>query len=198
VKTASEGLSGYDDVFLSNDFFDRTEDNYEYLKRDLDLDNYKNTKSFVYRTRAGATCRPWENERKTLFYNPGTVLDERTKKIENPVIKMDKQSISGVPFGEPARFKLYMTNESEQPEAVYNYFNLYQSETSNPNGARLMVDGMPLSGNGRSIEIQPGKVTEKTLEVYAGEAFDYEGLKVGIVSQNDIEIYQDVVEKIFL
>ena len=192
VKTASEGLSGYDDVFLSNDFFDRTEDNYEYLKRDLDLDNYKNTKSFVYRTRAGATCRPWEGERRTMFYNPETVLDERTKKIENPVIKMDKQSVSGVPFGEPARFKLYMTNESEQPEAVYNYFNLYQSETSNPNGARLMVDGMPLSGNGRSIEIRPGMVTEKTLEVYAGEAFDYEGLKVGIISQNDIEIYQEL------
>ena len=191
VKTASEGLSGYDDVFLSNDFFDRTEDNYEYLKRDLDLDNYKNTKSFVYRTRAGATCRPWENERKTLFYNPGTVLDERTKKIENPVIKMDKQSISGVPFGEPARFKLYLSNESEQPEAAYIYFNLYMNETTNPHGAKLMVDGMPLSGNGRTIEVHPGQVTEKTLEVYAGEAFDYEGLTIGFISLNDVDIYQE-------
>ena len=189
VKTASEGLSGYGvhDVFVSNNFYTQEEDNYKYMKREMDLNDYTTPCSFVYRTRGGATCRPWEGQRVTNFYNPGTVLDERTKKIENPVIKMDKQSISGVPFGEPARFKVYMTNDSEQPEAVYPYFGLFQNEKSNPNGAKLMVDGIPLSGNTRTIDLTPGQVTEKTLEVYAGEKFDYEGLQIGLVSQDDIE-----------
>ena len=194
VKTASEGLSGYgvQDVFVSNNFYEQTKYNYEYLKREMDLKNYTNTTSFVYRTRSGATCRPWEGERKTLFYNPGTTLDERTKKIENPVIKMDKQSISGVPFGEPARFKLYLTNESEQPEAVYPYFDLYQVDKANPKGAKMIIDGVPLTGNARTIEVSPGQITEKTLEVYASEAFDYEGLKIGIISQGDVKIFQEV------
>ena len=120
------------------------------------------------------------------------MLDERTKKIENPVITMDKQSISGVPFGEAARFKIYLTNESEQPEAAYAYFDIYQSERSNPNGAKMMIDGMPLTGNTRTVEVKPGVVTEKTLEVYAGEKFDYEGLKIGSISQGDVNTFQEV------
>ena len=152
-------------------------------------------KSFVYRTRGGATVRPWEDERKTLFYRAGTVLDERTKKIENPVIRMDKQSVSGVPYDQPARFKLYMTNESEQAEAVggaLQYFTLYLDDTSNPKGARLLVDGMPLSRAGMTIKAVPGEVTEKTLEVWAGEDFDYENLKIGIISQGDVQCFQEV------
>ena len=149
------------------------------------------SKSFVYRTRGGATCRPYEGERTTNFYKAGTVLDERTKKIENPVIRMDKQSISGVPFGEPARFKLYLTNESEQPEAAYNFFDLYQVEKSNPKGAKLMVDGLPLTGNARTIEVRPGQVTEKTLEVYASEDFDYENLKISLISLGDVNIFNE-------
>ena len=180
------------DVFVGSNFTEQAAENYEYLKREMSLDDYRYPRGFVYRTRGGATCRPYEDERKSAFYNPGTVIDERTKKIENPVIKMDKQSISGVPFGEPARFKLYLTNDSEQPEAAYNYFYLYQSEKSNPDGAKMLVDGMPLTGDGRTVEVRPGQVTEKTLEVYASEKFDYDSLKIGILSQGDAMIYQEV------
>ena len=192
-QIASTGSLSAMDVFYNNNFFDLESDNKKFLKRNLDLDKeYATPRSFVYRTRGGATCRPWEGERKTLFYDPGKVIDERTKKIENPVITMDKQSLSGVPYGEPARFKLYITNESEQPEASYIYFDLYQSEMTNPDGARMMIDGMPLTGSGRTVEVHPGQVTEKTLEVYAGEKFDYEGLTIGVISQGDINCYQEV------
>ncbi|MDO4200841.1 MAG: LamG domain-containing protein [Bacteroidales bacterium] len=180
------------DVFYNKNFFEQAEDNKDYLKRHLKLEDYDTPRSFVYRTRGGATCRPWEGERTTNFYQPGTVLDERTKKIENPQIKMDKQSLSGVPYGEAARFKIYLTNESEQPEAVYNYFDLYQVEKSNPKGVKMMIDGMPLTGNSRTIEVRPGVVTEKTLEVYAGEDFDYENLEIGIISQGDLNAYSQV------
>ena len=194
VKTSTETMeaAGVMDVFTNANFNSLVDYDKDYLSRDLDLDDISYARSFVYRTRGGATCRPWEGERQTLFYNPGTVMDERTKKIENPVIRMDKQSLSGVPFDEPARFKLYLTNESEQPEAAYNYFDIYQLEKSNPKGAKMLIDGMPLTGNMRTIEVRPGQVTEKTLEVYAGEDFDYEGLKIGIISLSDLNVFQEV------
>jgi hypothetical protein len=180
------------DLFVSQDFWKQVNYDKDYLNREFKTSDFSYPMSFVYRTRGGATCRPWEDERKTKFNRAGTVLDVRTKKIENPQIKMDKQSVSGVPYGEPARFKLYITNESEQPEAAYIYFDLYQADMSNPDGARLMIDGMPLTGTSRTIEVRPGIVTEKTLEVYAGEKFDYEGLRIGIISQEDIDCYSEV------
>ncbi len=187
------------DVFYENIFLNNVDYVEYFLDRDVGSRDIvhlmKQPKGFVYRTRAGATCRPWEGERKTHFYRTGTLLDERTKKIENPIIRMDKQSVSGVPHGEPARFKLYLTNDSEVPEAVYNYFDffdLYQVEKSNAGGVRMLVDGVPLTGNMRTIEMRPGQVTEKTLEVYAGEEFDYEDLTIGLISQNDLNTFSQV------
>ena len=195
VSSVSENVAGplsEEDVFVGSNFWDQVDYNNEYLDREFKTKSFRYPMSFVYRTRGGATCRPWEDERRTKFSRSGTVLDVRTKKIENPIIKIDKQSVSGVPYGEPARFKLYITNESEQPEATYIYFDLYQADMSNPDGAHLMIDGMPLTGTSRTIEVHPGQVTEKTLDVYAGEKFDYEGLRIGIISQEDIDCYSEV------
>ena len=197
----NDGSEGTFEVFSNKNFykaFDKVDDEVTHdIVSYVDVGKVSKSdltypRAFVYRTRGGATSRPWEGERQTVFYRSGTVLDERTKKIENPVIKLDKQSVSGVPIDEPARFKIYLTNESEQPEAVYNYFDLYLVEKSNPKGAKLMIDGMPLTGNMRTIEVRPGQVTEKTLEVYAGEDFDYEGLKIGLISQGDLNCYSQV------
>jgi hypothetical protein len=108
---------------------------------------------------------------------------------------MDRQSISGVPMDEPARFRLYMTNDSEQPEAIggaLQFFTLYLDDASNPKGARLTIDGMPLSRSGITVIAVPGKVTEKTLEVWAGEDYDYENLKIGLISQGDVQCVQEV------
>ena len=195
VSSVSEHVAGplsEEDVFVGSNFWDQVDYNNEYLDREFKTKSFRYPMSFVYRTRGGATCRPWEDERRTKFSRSGTVLDVRTKKIENPIIKIDKQSVSGVPYGEPARFKLYITNESEQPEATYIYFDLYQADMSNPDGAHLMIDGMPLTGTSRTIEVHPGQVTEKTLDVYAGEKFDYEGLRIGIISQDDVDCYSEV------
>ncbi|WP_294746007.1 LamG-like jellyroll fold domain-containing protein [uncultured Prevotella sp.] len=179
------------DVFTNDNFLKQVGYDYEYLDRHFDPKKWQYARSFVYRTRGGATCRPYEGERKTYFYQPGTVLDQATKRIENPIIKLDKQSVSGVPYGEPARFKIYLTNESEQPEAAYSYFGLYMDETSNAQGAKLMLDGMPMTGDLRTVKVVPGEVTEKTLEVYASEDFDYENLRIGIRSLGDAATFQE-------
>ena len=187
------------DVFVEENFLNNVDYVEYFLDRDVGardiVHDMVKPRGFIYRTLGGATVRTWEDQRKTLFYRHGSVLDERTKKIENPVIKMDKQSISGVPKGEPARFKLYMTNESEQPDAIggnLQFFTLFLNTQSNPKGARLLVDGMPLSQDGMTVKAVPGEVTEKTLEVYAGEDFDYENLKLGLISLNDVQCVQEV------
>ena len=187
------------DVFVEDNFLYTVDYVDFFIGRDVGardvIHDMQEPRGFLYRTRGGATARTWEDERRTLFFHAGTVLDERTKKIENPVIKMDKQSISGVPHDQPARFKLYMTNESEQPEAIngaLQFFTLFHDDTSNPKGARLLIDGMPLTRDGMTIKAVPGEVTEKTLEVWAGEDFDYEDLKIGLVSQGDLKYIQEV------
>ena len=200
----NDGSEGTFEVFSNKNFykaFDKVDDEVTH-----DIASYPDVgkvsksdltyaRGFVYRTRGGATARPWEGERVTNFYRSGTVLDERTKKIENPTIKLDKQSVSGVPFDEPARFKVYLTNESEQPEAIggmLQFFYLYLDDTSNPKGAKLMMDGMPLSRGGTMVMVVPGSVTEKTIEVWPGEDFDYENLRIGIVSLEDIDMWKEI------
>ena len=180
------------DVFTSEKFYGNVNYDNDYISRYFKTRDFKYAKSFVYRTRGGATCRPYEGERVTSFYRNGEVLDVATKKIENPKIRMDKQSVSGVPYGEPARFKLYLANESESPENVYPALNLYLDDTSNPNGAVLKVDGYPVTWDGFSISIEPGHVTEKTLEVYAGNGFDYEGIRLGLKSEEDTSCFDEV------
>ena len=142
---------------------------------------------FVYRTRGGATANPWEDQRTTLAYNPGTVLDERTLKINNPKIRLDKQSVSGVAVADAARFKVYLANESEKPEATRSVepFNLFVDDQANPHGAKITIDGHALTATGTEIYLDPGYVTEKTIEVRIGDGFDYEGLRLGIMSPAD-------------
>ena len=184
------------DVFTEQNFNNMTDYVGGYLSRDNDMQNVRYARGFVYRTRGGATCNPYEDERKTLFYDRGRILDERTKKICNPKITLDKQSVSGVAIGDPARFKVYLTNESEQPEAAtgaLTMFTFVQDMESNPKGAKIFIDGAPLTGTGMTVVLYPGKVMEKTMEVYAGEEFDYEGLKIGVASQGDFANTQNYV-----
>ena len=185
----------FSDLSSSMLFFGMTEVGKDFLSKTNDISSLNYASSFVYRTLGGATAQPWEDERKALFYNTGTVLDARTKKIENPKIKLDKQSISGVNHDEAARFTVYLTNESEQPEAVIGpleFYTLYLKDGTNPNGAKVICDGMPL-GN-VNVRLLPGTVVQKVIEVHAGEGFDYEGLTLGIKSQNFYQ--QNVVDEV--
>lgn len=187
------------DVFVEENFLNNVDYMEYFIDRNVGSRNIVKDmikpRGFIYRTRGGATVQPWEPERKTHFYSTGSVLDERTKRIENPVIKMDKQSVSGVPFDEPARFKVYLTNDSEQPEAIGGmlfYWTFYLDDKTNPKGAKVMCDGMPLTTAGMTVRLVPGEVTEKTIEVWATEDFDYEDLTLGLLSMGDIDTYSEV------
>ena len=141
--------------------------------------------SLVYRTRGGATLAPYEDERLSKYYNPGSVLDAKTIEINKLRIWTEQASVSNVPFDEPARFTLYIANESEMPNSTTPYFKLCIDNDHNPKGAKIMVDGNVLNGDGYTVALTPNVVLTKQIEVYPGQDFDYENLAICILDPDD-------------
>lgn len=148
--------------------------------------------SFVYRTRGGVTCQPYEGERKTKWYQPGTVIDVTTIPADKPTIWIDEPVVSNVPFDEPARFTLHFANESEFPDRATLIFNYYLLGSSNPNGAKVYIDGTPINSGGVNIVLYPCRdennevnIFTKQIEVYPGEEFDYNDLTLCLYDPDD-------------
>ena len=148
--------------------------------------------SFVYRTRGGVTCEPYEGERTTKWYQPGTVIDVATIAVDKPRIWIDEPVVSNVPFDEPARFTLHMANETDYPEQASLIFNYYLLGSSNPNGAKVLIDGTPMNSQGVNIIMFPCRdknndvtVFTKQIEVWAGKEFDYNDLTLCLYDPED-------------
>ena len=145
--------------------------------------------SFVYRTRGGATRQPYEDERRTKYYNAGQVLDAKTMSIDNLRIWTDNASVSNVPYDEPARFTINLANECEMPAmtSTTSPFNLYLEDSSNPKGAKIMVEGRALTADGQDIYLVPGEVVKKGIEIYPSADFDYEDITLSLYDPNDVK-----------
>ncbi len=176
-----------EDVYSNYNFQNVTKETLDYLRREANVPQHSDPSSFVFRTRGGVTSNPWEDERKTRFYQAGSILDERTLKVDNPTISLDKLSVSGVSVNDPARFTIFIANESEKPEATggLSVFTLFSVDQANPNGAKLSVNGQTLTSGGMSVTLVPGVTTQLELEVRNGQGFDYEGLTIGLMSPTD-------------
>ena len=147
--------------------------------------------SFVYQLNGGASKCPWEGPEESLFYvqnGEPLVLSDGTLKLENPKLDIDVHERSDVPQDKPAIFNLRMTNETEQTLGVGSMsFKLKFVDGSNPKGAKVYIDGMPLT-DGRSVSLSPGQVLNKTMEVYAGDGYDFEDLELSLSSTCDGQI----------
>ena len=148
--------------------------------------------SFVFRTRAGVTCEPYEPSRSTKWYQPGTVLDVATIPVDKPRIWIDQPVVSNVPYGEPAHYTLHIVNETDYPDRASLTFNYYLLASSNPKGATVCIDGKPLSSGGENIVLYPvigsdGKhnVITKEVTVYPSTAYDYEDLTICLYDPED-------------
>ena len=141
--TTVTGKWSPEDVYSNYNFQNVTKEAMDYLSREANVPKHTSPCSFVFRTRGGYTSNPWEDARKTRFYQAGSLLDERTLKINNPTLSLDKHSVSGVSVNDAARFKVYLSNESEKPEATggMSVFTLFSVDQANPNGAKLSVNG---------------------------------------------------------
>ena len=149
--------------------------------------------SFIFRTIGGVTCQPYEGERVTKWFQPGTVLDVATVPADKPRIWIEEPVQSNVPFDQPARYVLHFANETDYPESATLVFTYFLPSGCNPKGARICVDGAPLTGTGTSIILAPsvnpvtGKVNvfTKEITVYPGDDFDYENLGISLMDPED-------------
>lgn len=139
-----------------------------------------NLSTFIFRTRAGATSCPYEDEEVTEYYKPGTVISEKTLQIEVPEITVENAFIENVPSGEPAYVTLYLRNNSAINED--GWFNLIVDDKANQLGAGLKMDGGAI-GNGRTILVPAGETLTKVLEVTKGPGLNYDDLQLVLASQ---------------
>jgi len=158
---------------------------------DYALDNASVPSTFMFRTRGGRTSCPYEAEVKTKYYEPGYVINEGTMQIEVPKI-----AVSGgvyrlqVPAARAASFTLDITNESETNGT--GWFKLTVDESSNPDGAVLKIDGVPI-GNGRYFSVPSGTVLKKTLTLEKGPNADvYENVRLILASDCDPDLSDEI------
>jgi hypothetical protein len=168
-----------------------SEDGNDYISVDVLRENAESSVSdslvndfyptFIFRTKAGATSCPYEGAYVSRFYQAGQhTIDEVTKKIEVPEIAVENDFIENVPSGNTASFTLYLRNNSEIKQD--NWYTLKIVDESNPNGAKMLVDGAPI-GNGRDFIVPAGETLTKTLEVGKGAVMNYDNLKLILQSQ---------------
>ena len=170
----------------------------QYVKyKDMKNEEGETFSTFIFKTRGGATSCPYEGEYKTKYYEPGQhVIDEATVQMEVPEITVEKDFVENVPSGKSAYFTLYLRNNSESQDD--NWYNLVIDDSSNPNGAQLLIDGAPI-GNGRALLVPAGGTLTKTLEVRKGSVMNYDNLRLMLQSQCQCDptdfqgdIYDDV------
>ena len=178
---------GVTNIFTNYQFEKMTDLVTDFVGKEAREDGLTGPRGFVFRTRGGATQNPWEDQRTTKFYETGRELDARTLKIVNPKIRLDKQDVSGVSINDAAHFKVYVSNESEKPEATegLTVLQLFSVDQANTNGAKISVNGQTLTTGGMTISVVPGSETELDMEVRAGQGFDFMGLTIGVMSPTD-------------
>ena len=165
---------------LTDDFNEQSKET-RYDAHDYNSDN-KNKYLFgslMYSTLGGATRCPWEAADSTYFYNPGTPLSAATQKIENPQMVINRHEISNVPHDQAAKFKLTMWNEADEVVGLASGPNVFMTlkldDATNIKGAKISIDGVPLS-DGREFRFQGNTPIIKTIEVRAGDDYDYEDI----------------------
>lgn len=165
----------------------------------LSVDVYKSPGGYgpIFRTRGGQSVNPWEGATYTQYYEKGTKLDEATMRIEWPQLRVNgATTLTDVPTGGQGAFDLEMTNLSEtNSDCTYI---LEAIESSNAQGAILMIDGMPLSlgKNGRAINLKGDKTpVHKMLYVSQSDrsVYKFEDLQLVLRSEKDDDMTSDTI-----
>ena len=188
-----ESVSVYRVINKKDAFNSGSEDTREFVTQNSTLNLSDNTPdslygSYVFFLEGGASRCPYEPAYTTASYEPALLLSAGTLNLENQKLDINVHERSNVPADQPAIFTLRLSNESEGDfggAALPITFYLKQKEGSNPHGARLLMDGMPITGDGRGVKIYHNEVVVKTLMVYAGEGYDYENIVLELASPCD-------------
>ena len=136
----------------------------------------------IFVTLAGATSCPYEDVVETEYYQPGTIIMNKTVQIEKPKITASPQLITGVPAGGTGNFKVTLQNLSETGEDVW--FDIWVDPDSNPDGLSVMMDDTSLN-YGTTVLVKAGQPMEKTITVSQmdPEKLTHENVKIILASQ---------------
>ena len=168
----------------------------------LSVDVY-NSDSYspIFRTRAGQTSAPFEDEEYTQYYEPGKhKLHEKTMQIEVPDIEVEVATVSNLTSGSAASYTLLLSNKSEIDCDLY--YKLLMMDETNPNGAQLSIDGVALSDN-RVIKVPAGEVVKKNLLLKQSNLgiLDYKniGIVLSSVEQGDpTGTYPQIADTVYI
>ena len=151
----------------------------------------------IFRTRAGHTYGPYEDGDSTLYFSKGEEIMAKTIQMEVPQLIINEPVQSNVPNGGSAFFKVKLSNQSYAQSD--HYFRLGFKPDTNPKGAVLTVDGMPLL-EGLKLYLPYNKTIEKTIELKQGDGgtLDYNDIKLYLRSttQDDATSHWPVIESV--
>ena len=164
----------------------------------LSVDVFKAPDGFgpIFYTRAGATSCPYQDEVVTEYYEPGTVIMEKTVQIEKPEIEAAVQTITGIPAGGKGAFQVYLRNNSDTKEDGWYDINVVTD--SNPDGLVVKMDGLNIT-SGRSVLVKAGETMTKTFTVEQSnpDVLNYKNVKIRIASQcqkDNTGVYPEIAD----
>ncbi len=149
--------------------------------------NEANDKSFVFNTKGGVSGCPYEGATLTKYYQPGSVLNQPTVRIEVPKLSVDKPVVNDIPETRKASYSIFLKNESEAK--LPGTYLLTYADNDSIKGATISIDGTPIGGSGRTIVVPFGSSVEKVLTITKGPvAMNYDNIIIILKSgcQNDI------------
>jgi hypothetical protein len=129
----------------------------------------KTLRGYTFRTRAGQTSCPYEQEDSTLYYTKAgkkQLLNYGTFQVEKPDLYIDGSkhaSEANIEAGKQATVTLQLQNQSaSENDAVYQ---LYVASGSNPDGLNLSIDGDPIGDAPVEFDIAYNEEIVKTLVI---------------------------------
>ena len=146
--------------------------------------------SYVFFTEGGSSYCPHEGEERTKFYNAGiSVINNGTLYAAKPEMSINTYEQTNVAADKPAVFRLTLMNNADFENSFLSGEYMHLSLAGgNPDGAKVFIDGVPIAA-GYPLYLVAGKPVVKTMEVYRGQADDYDDM--------ELQLSFDACEKIF-
>ncbi len=133
-------------------------------------------RSLVFLTESGSSFCPHEEEERTKFYQPGTLIHNATRKVAYPELSVDIYEKTNVAPDKRATFMIVLKNGGNTDAGAAEEglgFNFFLDPGSNPNGAKAYIDGVPVASS-PYFWIIPSQPIVKTLEIERGMVDDYD------------------------
>ncbi|MCW3081222.1 MAG: Pentaxin family, partial [Segetibacter sp.] len=155
--------------------------------------------SLVFHTKGGVSACPYVGATISKYYQPGTVIDQPTQRIEVPVITVDNPVANNVPSSRKATYKITLRNESEAklPAA----FLIKYTDNNAVKGATIAVDGTNIGGAGRVVLLPYGESITKVLTLTKSDAMDYDNIQILLTSScqyNPIGYQENIADTVLI